>query len=478
MNGVGRMDTRAPALALSYAAPMSAVHRLDGRPACVRAATSLGSLAALGLASLGCRATDSELPFTERGGWRTRVVYDGDLPLYAVAAGELDPATPGDELVAVGAEGELVYCARNGPGFESELIGDWGDGVTVELVQVAVGDVDRESPNAEIVVVGARVAELPDGRVNDDSAATAGTDGADEDDAAVEGVAWLLVRGAEGFTCTELHSAEAPLLAVLVADLDPAFPGDEVALAGEGREVVLLVRTAEGFVPQKIASLSGAVRAMAATRAGLAVACDDGSLVWLARPERPAGLADPSAHAVPWAAVQSWRAEGPLVSVAAHGGGVLVCGEDGVLRLFQTAGVGPDVAFVRETRGLTLAVPVVGVTSADVDPDGAGQEAAAVAADGSVHVVRLAPWPVADDVVPASAGFESPRVQADLVAKDVRPLRAIAAGRIPAFEQGGVGVTGELGARSGVLGLVCVGESGRILVVVHTTDAVEADGSR
>jgi hypothetical protein len=447
---------------------MSPAHRSVWSPPRARAAASLGLLGSLVLAGLGCRSTDEDLPYTERGGWRTHVVYEGELPLYGLAAGDIDRAAPGDELVAVGAEGEIVYVARDGPEFQARQMGDWGDGVAVELVQVAIGDVDRMLPGAEIVVVGARVDERSE---HGPTESGDGAEGSQGDGGEVVGVAYLLVRDGEGFTCTELHSATAPLLSVLVADLDPAFAGNEVALAGDGREVVLLVSAAEGFEARKIADLPGAGRAMAATDAGLVVACDDGSLVWLARPEPPPGLPEPGVDVVPWRAMHTWRAEGALVSVAARGRVVLVCGEDGVLRLFQIAGAGPDIAFVRETRCLTLDVELGGAALAEIDAREAGDEALAVADDGTVHVVRITPWPVADDVVPASAGFENYRVHAEVVADDTEPLRALAAGRFAPFQHGAVGASQPSMPQPSVVGLVCTGASGRILLVTHTVAA-------
>jgi len=475
------MALRVPLPASRYAAPMSRAPRPDRSLASARAAAALGLLGQLGLTGLGCRAPDGGLPHTERAGWRTHVVYEGKSPLYGIAAGDIDLAAPGDELVAVGAEGEIVYIARNGPGVRAERIGDWGVDAAVELVQVAIGDVDRALPGAEIVMVGAHVTQRIDQQVDTRGETSSGAQGG-----AAAGSAFLLVRDGAGFTRTELHRAAAPLRAVLVADLDPAFAGNEVALAGDGREVVLLVRTAEGLQPRTIADLPGAARAMAATETGLVVACDDGSLVWLARtqePSEPGRPGEPGASGsdgATWRAAHTWRAPGPLTAVVARGADVLVCGDDGVLRMFQLAGVGLDIAFVRETRCLRLDGAMLGVACSDSDVDQVGFEVASVAEDGTVHVVRLTPWPVAEDLVPASAGLENHRVRAELVAADDGPLRALAACRLLPFEPRATAASGSVqgdSAAAGAMvgGLACAGASGRVLVVLHSSAAVGAE---
>ena len=74
---------------------------------CTRRVCSLALLAS------ACAATDDGPAWTELGAWRTHVVHAGDLRLSGVAAGDLDPRTPGDEVLAVGERGAL-YGPRGG----------------------------------------------------------------------------------------------------------------------------------------------------------------------------------------------------------------------------------------------------------------------------------------------------------------------------------------------------------------------------
>ncbi|MEZ6016944.1 MAG: hypothetical protein R3F49_17635 [Planctomycetota bacterium] len=353
--------------------------------------------------------------YVDRDGWRTHEAFAGEVRLSGVACGDIDPRSPGDELVAVGELGRITYARCVGGAFESEVIAETGG----ELLQVAVGDVDRERPGAEIVAVGVLT-------------------GTEEE--LGEGAAWLLRRsadGAGGFEREVLAQSPALIHAVVIGDLDPATPGNEVALAGFTREVTLVTRTPEGFAARVIAKLPANAKGMAATARGLVVACDNGALVWLARP---------SEAGAEWNTARVWRGEAPLARVATRPDEVLVCGNDGVLRLFQTKS---DEAFERETRCVALDDRLRGAVFADVDPRSPGTEAATAGYDGTVRVVRLEPWPVAADLVPASAGLVNYRVIEDIAAEDTAKLHHLASGRFD-----GLGTC-----------LVSAGYSGRVLVV-------------
>jgi hypothetical protein len=128
-----------------------------------------------------------------------------------------------------------------------------------------------------------------------------------------------------------------------------------------------------------------------------------------------------------------------------------------------------DVAFERETRCLSSDTPIVGAAFADVDPREPGAEAVVVAEDGSIIVIQLTPWPVADDLVPASAGFESHRVREQVVGS-LAGLRAFAPWR---FVDWGQAATDEVDATL-QSGLVCAGRSGRIIAVICALDGATA----
>lgn len=377
------------------------------------------ALAALTLCAAACRATEPGPAWTERGGWRTHVVHAGDVRLSGVAAGDLDPRTPGDEVLAVGERGALVLARVVDGVFRSEVIDETGG----ELLQVAIGELDRAASGSEAVAVGVLT-------------------GAEEDGG--EGVAWLLTPTAAGFERTELYRAAALLHAVVIAELDPRGAGQEVALAGFTREVVVLSRGAAGFTPRVVATLPGNAKGMAATRRGLAVACDDGSLVVV---ERPRADEDPTG---PWRVAYTWRGAAPLARVAARGDEVLFCDNGGVLRLLQFAAGG---GFERALVCATAPDRLRGAVFADVDPRAPGTEAATGGYDGAVHAYRLTPQAVPDDVVPASAGFQHYRVEAEPCGADTGRVHHLAHGRFS-----GLG-----GASEPVTALVSAGHSGRVL---------------
>ena len=380
---------------------------------CTRRVCSLALLAS------ACAATDDGPAWTELGAWRTHVVHAGDLRLSGVAAGDLDPRTPGDEVLAVGERGALVLARVVDGTFRSTVLEEAGG----ELLQVAIGELDRAAAGHEAVAVGVLTGAEGDGG---------------------PGVAWLLTPSPEGLVRTELHRSAALLHAVVIAELDPRGAGLEVALAGFTREVLVLSRGAEGFVPRVVASLPGNAKGMAATRRGLAVACDDGSLVVV---ERPRVAEDPAA---PWRVAYTWRGAAPLARVAARGDEVLVCDNNGVLRLLQFAAGG---AFERELVCYTASDRLRGAVFADVDPRTAGTEAATGGYDGTVHSVRLTPHAVPDDVVPASAGFHHYRVELEPCGADTGRVHHLAAG-------GFAGLGGSVGP---VTALVSAGHSGRVL---------------
>jgi hypothetical protein len=365
------------------------------------------------LALAACSSTEGPPPPVALGSWLTYEAYVGEGVLSGVACGDLDPQSPGDELIAVGQGGKIVILRCKEGRFSAEEL----EPAPGELLQVAVGDLDPMRPGAEAVAVGIAVGAEDDGG---------------------EGIAWLISRGEGGFERTELHRAGALLHAVSVADVDRDRAGNEVALAGFTREVLVMPPTS-GAEARTVATLSGNAKGMAATERGLVVACDDGSLVLLERPTDVGGE---------WTVARTWREAQPMARVAARRGEVLVCGNDGVLRLHQ---VDPTGAFERSTRCFESEQRLRGAVLADVDPSRPGLEAATAGYDGLVRVVYLTPWPVADDLVPPSAGLVDYRVQVEVVAEDVDALHHLGAGNFD-----GIGPS-----------LVTAGFSGRVLVVAR-----------
>ena len=175
---------------------------------------------------------------------------------------------------------------------------------------------------------------------------------------------------------------------------------------------------------------------MTATASGLAVACDDGSLVHLARPVE-GGV---------WTLRDTFESDAPLARVAARGDELLVCGNDGKLWLHAATASG---AFRRSTQCLAADDRLRGAVFADLDPRAEGLEAATAGYDGTLRVLQLTALRFAGDVIPESAGLPEYFVEPEVVAEDTDKLHHLAAGR---FE--GLGTA-----------LVSAGYSGRVLVV-------------
>ena len=156
--------------------------------------------------------------------WSLMVAYEGDVRINGVATGELDPETPGDEIVTVDQRGRLRILRRTGDGFEEMELGDivaTGDGLEVqgaadaptgELVQVICTDLVPRIPGDEIIAVGVLAGGEDDGgsglvRVF----ARAGVDHA-----------WMEYR----------YVTPALVHAVTAGDILPNRPGTEFVIAG------------------------------------------------------------------------------------------------------------------------------------------------------------------------------------------------------------------------------------------------------
>lgn len=95
-------------------------------------------------------------------GWALDVAHEGDVRINGVACGEFDTELAGDEIVSVDKLGRIRLLGRRDGGF-GPLELPWPlpmEGISGsrepggELVQVAAGDLDPEAPGDEIVAVG------------------------------------------------------------------------------------------------------------------------------------------------------------------------------------------------------------------------------------------------------------------------------------------------------------------------------------
>ncbi len=101
-------------------------------------------------------------PLLMDSGWAMEVAYEGDVRINGVAAGEFRRATPGDEIATVDRLGRIRVLHREGSGFDQTALTDSLEIMGIvgaqhpggELVQVAAGDLDPNAPGDEIVAVG------------------------------------------------------------------------------------------------------------------------------------------------------------------------------------------------------------------------------------------------------------------------------------------------------------------------------------
>ena len=360
--------------------------------------------------------------------WSLMVAYQGDVRINGVATGELDPETPGDEIVTVDQRGRLRILRRAGDGFEEMELGDiiaTGDGLEVqgaadaptgELVQVICTDLVPRIPGDEIIAVGVLAGGEDDGgsglvRVF----ARAGVDRA-----------WVEYR----------YVTPALVHAVTAGDILPNRPGTEFVIAGffgdarVGRldtlrgQPSLVVEEAPGLTHQ------GNAKGACLTRSGLVLACDNGFLYTYTR-------ADDGA----WFGHDGIDVGGGLARVTAYpGGGVAVCGNDGAFRVVRrdrAAGTTSTWFLVRAENRLR------GAVIADLDPEHPGDEAATAGYDGIIRLVRFFPF---EDQGPGTSEMATSDV---ILARDTAKIHHLTTGT---FE--GLG-----------LSLVSCGYSGDVLVV-------------
>ncbi len=361
--------------------------------------------------------------------WSLTVAFAGDVRINGVATGELDPETPGDEIVTVDQRGRLRILRRAGDGFEEMDLGEitaTGDGLetqgsanapTGELVQVICADLVPRIPGDEIIAVGVLAGGEDDGG---------------------RGLVRVFARAGVDRTWVEYrHVTPALVHAVTAGDILPNRPGAEFVIAGFfGQAHVGRLDTLRGqpsLVVEERPGLThqGNAKGACLTRSGLVLACDNGFLYTYTR------AADGA-----WFAHDGIDVGGGLARVTAYpGGGVAVCGNDGtfrVVRYDRAAGTKSTWFLVRAENRLR------GAVIADLDPAHPGDEAATAGYDGIIRLVRFFPGEGASDAEMATSDV--------ILARDTAKLHHLTTGT---FE--GLG-----------LSLVSCGYSGDVLVVSRT----------
>ncbi|MFT7462080.1 MAG: hypothetical protein ACI9EF_000417 [Pseudohongiellaceae bacterium] len=228
-------------------------------------------------------------------GWTVQIAAELGEKLGCVAVGDVNPSSPGNEIVALGASGNVyVVSFRNGA---------WSHEVALklpgEMIQCAVGDLYPEIPGDEIAVVGMAV--------GGESAGGAGA-------------AHVIVRDGDGWRADEVYRSPALLHAVAIGSFAPT-PGRDIMVAGFAEEALALVRGDHGWEAQDGVRLPGAGKSAVTFRGGVAIACTDGSVVKV------------RGTTAGWVSTEVDKVSAGRARIACDGERLLVAGDDGALVL-------------------------------------------------------------------------------------------------------------------------------------------------
>jgi hypothetical protein len=276
---------------------------------------------------------------TDPGGaaaWERTVLLSTGTKLGGCAIGDLDPERPGDEIAVVAGNGEVWIASRAGDRWTGSAVARVGG----EMIQCAIGDADLESPGLELVVVGMREGS---------------------EDSGGPGRAHLIRAVPGGWAVERIFDDASLLHAVCIAN-------GAVFVAGFSGRAFRLVRSPNGWRADPIAELPGAAKAAAVVGDGVAFACNDGSLVHVARDG--AGFTS---------RVVDKRRAG-RARLASDGRRLLVADDDGQLSLLAP---GVDAERVYKSRE-----KLRGAVLADLDPAVEGAELATAGYDRQVVLLR------------------------------------------------------------------------------------------
>lgn len=288
------------------------------------------SLAALLLVFASCAAP---------GPWQVEVVLEAGEKLGGCAAGDVlaDPDHPGPELVAVSGSGTVYVAWRAGGrgGWQHRRVYQ----ASGEAIQCAAGDADPTSPGAEIVAVGmASGSESSDGR----------------------GAVYLIRRQAGGWQGSKIFEDTRLLHGACITQ-------DGIFVIGFSRKVFQLTRSGDGsWSSEAVGELPGAGKTCVETRDGIAIACNDGSLVQLSKVDGR------------WrTSVLDTRSQG-RARVGTDGERVIVADDDGTLSIVSAAGRKEIHREHKKLRGAVLA---------ELDPSAPGLEAACAGYEHKITVL-------------------------------------------------------------------------------------------
>jgi hypothetical protein len=298
---------------------------------------SRSALAGFVLLAFACRSVREPVV-----SWQQDIAHEAKAPAQGCALGDLEPGRPGDEIAVACANGEILVLAPRGGGWTSDLVYQ-AEG---EMLECATGELDPEHAGAELVFAGALAGQDYEGG---------------------PGVVYLARFLDPGWSVEELFEDVAPIRALVVGDLDPEHPGDEVLVAGASGHAHVLESDAAGWRVDRIGDLPGEAVGAACDCGTAIVACADGSILSFEHSESG------------WiTSVIDWLPAAP-VRIAALDGWILCPSLDGALRLI----VGNQTRTIHHSRQILR-----GAVIADLVPAWPGAECATAGEDGSVVVLH------------------------------------------------------------------------------------------
>lgn len=414
-------------------------------PACRLAPSSEPVGGPFGEVAEGARASEASsgeafaapisIPRVTDDAWTLTVAVEGDVRINGVACGDLLPDVAGDEIATVDRLGRLrIHRLRSRA--EREADGVAFEEVPLPPIPVVGGDAAGAAAGELVqVVVGDLAPTIP----GDEIVAVGVAEGG-EDDGGPGAVRVYCRSGANGSWVEHRFVAPALVHAVTIGDVIADRAGNEFLVAGFfGETLIGQLDAFSGGVTLSVRKTGltheGNAKGACLVESGFVLACDDGGLVWYHVDE-----------AGEWSRTDRLDLGEPLARVAEYPNGeIAVCGNGGTFRLVHrdaARGHTREVTMVRSDNRLR------GAVVADLDPGHPGMETATAGYDGEIRVVRLT-------VAAATGEDEWDRVSstAALIARDTAKLHHLTTGVFP-----GLG-------SSRVPSLVSCGYSGEVLVL-------------
>lgn len=305
----------------------------------------------LGLFALCLLACACSSPPYAESGWQLHIALETKAKLGGCVVADLVSDQPGDEIAVVASTGAVFLVRRVGAGWMTELVCT----MPGEMIQVAAGDIDPQSPGDELVFVGAK------------------TGGEDDGGPGVAVYAWRH----DGHWHSERILEDAKLLhGVAIGDVDPAQPGAEAIVAGYTHKAHILGHGEGGWSKLAEVDVGAEAKGVAVGLGGAVVANADGSLVEITKQGQE------------WTSRELARYPAPLARVTASARDVHVCSNDGALRHYAA---GETTELYRSSDRLR------GAVVADLDLTSDGNEIATAGYTGEVTVItgslpRIVAW--------------------------------------------------------------------------------------